>query len=71
VQPNVALPFLLGLVSGPLWPSLSHIFLDKGELRSHQLVYGVGKAHIPTLVLLMVGAQWILHGWIEGPIIPL
>jgi hypothetical protein len=72
VQPDVSLPFPLGLVSGPLWPGLSQLVLDEGELRSHHLVcMELGKAHLPTLVLLMAGAQWILCGWIEGPIVPL
>jgi hypothetical protein len=60
---------LLGLASGPLWPGISHLLLDEGELQSHQLVYGVGRAHLPTLLLLMAGVQWILRDWIEGLVV--
>jgi hypothetical protein len=60
VQSGVALPFLPRLVSGMLWPGLSDLVLDEGELWLHQQVCGVGKAHLPTLVLLMEGVQWIL-----------
>jgi hypothetical protein len=44
---------------------------DEGKFRSHQLVVGVGLAHLPTLVLLMVGEKWTLRDWTEGPSIPL
>jgi hypothetical protein len=71
VQPNISLPFILVLSTGPLWSVISLLVLDEGGLRSHQLVYGVGQAHLPTLVLLMEGVQWILHSWSEGPIVPL
>jgi len=56
VQLDVALSLPLVLSSGPLWPILFLPVHDEGELRSHQLVCGVGQAHIPTMVLLMVGA---------------
>jgi hypothetical protein len=68
---NIALPLPVVLVSGPPWHVLSLLGLDEGELRSHQLFYEVGKAHLPNLVLLMAGAQKILRDWIEGPTVPL
>jgi hypothetical protein len=68
---NVVLRVLLALASGPGWLVLFLPMHDEGELWSHQLVDGVGMAHLPTLILLMAGAQWTLHDWTEGPAIPL
>jgi hypothetical protein len=70
-QLGIDISFPLVLSSGPPWPILSLLALNEGELRSHQLFCRVGQAHLPTLVLLMVGAQWILHDWNEGPVVPL
>ena len=56
------LRFHLVLASMPRWIVLFHLMLVKGELRLYQLFCGVGLAHLPTLVLPMVGVQWILHG---------
>jgi hypothetical protein len=71
VQLNISLPFPVVLASGPSCPVLSVLALDEGEIWSHQLFCGVGKVHPQTLVFPMVGVQWILHGWSEGPTIPL
>jgi hypothetical protein len=55
-QLDVSLPLPVALASGPPWLVLSLLTLDEGEIRSHHLFCGVGQAHLPTLVLLMVGA---------------
>jgi hypothetical protein len=60
-QLDVVLRLLLVLSSRPRWLVIFLPRHDEGELRSHQLVDGVGLAHLPTLVLLTVGAQWILR----------
>jgi hypothetical protein len=54
------------LASGPLWPVHFLPALDEGEIQSRQLFCGVGQAHLPTLVILVVGALWALCGWSEG-----
>jgi hypothetical protein len=71
VQSCIALrlPHVLSLRS--LWPVSFLPTCNEGKLQSHQLFCGVGQAHLPTLVLLMVGAQWTLCCRIEGPARPL
>ena len=71
LQLGVVILLLLSLISRPRWLVLFLLVRDEGELRSSQLVVGVGLAHIPTLVLSMTGAQWRLHGWNEGDVVPL
>jgi hypothetical protein len=71
LQVSVILRVLLALASRPGWLVLFLLVLDEGELRLHLLVGGVGLAHLPTLVLPMVGAQWTLRDWTEGPVVPL
>jgi hypothetical protein len=70
VQPDVSLPFLLRLVSGPMWPGLPHLILNEGEIQSHQLVCGVGQAHLPTLVLLMEGHSGYCAAGLKGLFYP-
>jgi hypothetical protein len=71
LQVNVVLRVLLAISSRPRWLVLFLLLLVEVKLRLHLLVNRVGLAHLPTLVLLMVGAQWILHDWTEGPIVPI
>jgi hypothetical protein len=55
LQVSFVLRVLLSIASRPGW--LVHFLLmqNEGDLRSHQLVGGVGLAHLPTLVLPIVG----------------
>jgi hypothetical protein len=69
-QLDVVLQVILALASRLGWLVLFLLVLVEGGLRLHLLVSGVGLAHLPTLVLPMVGAQWILRDWTEGPIAP-
>jgi hypothetical protein len=62
LQICVFLRLHLVLASRPGWRFLFFLVHDEGELRLHQLVNGVGLAHLPTMVLIMVGAQWTLNG---------
>jgi hypothetical protein len=61
LQLDIVLLLLLALASRLGWLVLFLLVRDEGELRSHQLVVGVGLAHLPTLVLPMAGAQWTLR----------
>jgi hypothetical protein len=70
-QLDVVLQLLLTLSSRPRWLVLFLHVHEEGELQSHQLVCKVGLDHLPTLVLSMVGAQWTIHNWTEGPFVPL
>ena len=56
LQLNIFLRLLLSLALKPRWLVLFLPVHDEGELRSHQLVGGVGMAHLPTLVFPMEGA---------------
>jgi hypothetical protein len=71
LQLGVVIQVLLTLASRPGWLVLFLLVCDEGELWSHQLVGGVGLAHLPTLVLPMEGAQWTPHDWTEGHVVPL
>jgi hypothetical protein len=70
-QLDVVLRLLLALDSRQGWLVLFLPMHDEGELRSHQLVSGVGLAHLPNLVLSTAGTQWILRDWTEEPVVPL
>jgi hypothetical protein len=61
----------LALASRPSWLVLFILLIVEGKLRLYEKVGGVGLAHLPTLVLPMVGVQLILPNWTEGPIVPL
>jgi hypothetical protein len=52
------------LVPKPGWLVMFPPVLVKGELRLYQQFDGVELAHLPFLVFLSLGAQWILCGWI-------
>ena len=71
LQVGIVLQVLLALASGPGWLVKFLLVRDEGELRSHQLVDGVGLAHLLTLVLPIARAQWTPHDWTKGPIVPL
>ena len=71
LQLCVVLRVHIAIASRPRWLALFLLEHDKGELQPHQLFCGVGLAHLPTLVLLMAGAQWRLRSWTEGPVVPL
>jgi hypothetical protein len=58
LQLNATLQVLLVLALNPGWLVLFPFVLVKGELRLSQLVDGFGLAHLPTLVLPMIEAQW-------------
>jgi hypothetical protein len=68
---NIVLLLVLALASRPRWLVLFLLMCDEGELQSHQLIFGVGLAHLLTLVILMAGAQWTLCNLIEGLVVPL
>jgi hypothetical protein len=71
LQLDVVILLLLALALRPGWLVLFILLRDEGELWSHPLVGGVGLAHLPTLVLPMVGAQWTLCDWTKGLVVPL
>jgi hypothetical protein len=71
LQLGVVLRVLLALASRSGWLVMFLLLLDKGELRLHLLVSGVGLTHLLTLVLPMAGVQWTLRNWTEGPTVPL
>jgi hypothetical protein len=71
LQVEIVLQVLLVLDSRHGWLVLFLLVLVEGELQLHMLVDRVGLAHLPTLVLLMAGAQWILRDCTEGPPVPL
>jgi hypothetical protein len=56
LQIYIILQLHLALALRPGWLVMFLLERDEGELCPHQLVGGVGLAHLPTLVLLMVGA---------------
>jgi hypothetical protein len=58
----IVLRLCLALASTPGWLVLFLLECNEGELRLHQLVGGFGLLRVPTLVLLMTGAEWKLRG---------
>jgi hypothetical protein len=56
------------LVPKPGWLVLFPPVLIEGELRPYQQSGGVELAHLPFLVFLSSGVQWILCGWTVVPI---
>jgi hypothetical protein len=71
LQVGFVIRLLLALASRIGWLVHFSFVRDKGKLRSHKLVRRVGLTHLPTLFLLMEGAQWALRDWTEGLAVPL
>jgi hypothetical protein len=58
--------FLLCLFQVRCGLVVSQLVLNEGKLQSHQPIWRVDQAHLPTMVLLRVGVQWTLRGLNKG-----